>query len=220
VVENPVLSGWTTLLADPLLVSVERLDEIIFAFYERIPESMALDGYLPICSISRTVLRRERSGFHTECRDPEAIRRAKAGECERVKWRHGALQLRRPFRLYWNLPGRAELTLEKESKAIGWKAELWPNLDRVDLLLASPDGKRRLAIDVKEYLSPENLAVRFEGFKEYSADHECFLAVPDYMPEISTGYHRRFDAVRASYSKMPIALRTISELLNELEPTP
>jgi hypothetical protein len=219
IIEHPILSGWTTLLTDPLLVSIERLDEIIFAFYERVPESLAIDGFLPVCSVSGTILRRERTGFHTESRDPDAIRKAKASDYTKVKWRPGALQLRRPFRIYWNLPGRAELALEREVQAVGWKVDLWPNLDRVDLVVTSGDGKRQVAIDVKEYLSPENLAVRFQGFKEYAANHECYLVVPDHIPEISNGYHRRFASVRASYSKTPVKLRTVSELLNELKKT-
>ena len=89
----------------------------------------------------------------------------------------------------------------------------------VDLVVTSRDEKRRVAIDVKEYLSPENLAVRFEGFKEYATDHECFLVVPDHIPETSSGYHRRFESVRASYSKTPVKLRTVSELLRELQAT-
>jgi hypothetical protein len=58
---------------------------------------------------------------------------------------------------------------------------MWPTLDRVDIDATSPDGTRRIAIDVKEYLSPENLAARFRGFKEYTLTHDCYLVVPDYM---------------------------------------
>ena len=218
VIENPVLTSWTTtILTDPVLVSVERLDEIVYAFYQRVPVSMVIKGALPVCSISGTVLRREGAGFHTECRDPDAVRRARSGDCDRLKWRTGIMHLRRAFRLYWCLPGRAELELAKKLEGAGWTVELWPDLDRVDIAATSPDGSRRIAADVKEYLSPENLASRFEGFKEYATDHECFLVVPDYMPEVSRGYEGRFEAVRASRSKAPIALRTISGLLDELE---
>ena len=217
-IENPVLSSWTTtIINDPRLASLERLDEIVYTFYQRVPESMAVEGSLPICPVSGTILRRDGSGFHTECRDPDAIRRARAGEYKKLKWRAGAMQLRRPFRLYWCLPGRSELELAGKLVAAGWAVELWPNLDRVDLTAASPDGQRRIAVDVKEYLSPENLAARFEGFKEYAADHECFLVVPDYMPDVSTGYERRFEAMRASHAKTPVTLRTISDLLEDLE---
>jgi len=178
---------------------------------------MVVAGGLPVCSSSGTILRREGSGFHTECRNPEAVRRARAGDCERLKRRPGMMHLRRPFRLYWCLPGLTELELATRLEGAGWVVNLWPDLDRVDIVATSPDGKRRIAADVKEYLSPENLASRFEGFKEYAADYECFLVVPDYMPELSKGYEGRFQAVRASRSKAQMSLRTVSDLLDELD---
>lgn len=217
IIEHPVLSSWTTtILTDPVLATVERIDEIIEAFYQRAPESLTVNGVLPTCSVSGTVIRKQGMGFHTESRDPEAIRRARAGEYKPVKWRPGTLYLRRAFRLYWCLPGKTELDLADRLTKVGWTCALWPGLDRVDLSATSPDGQRRIAVDVKDHISPENLAARFEGFKEYSADHECFLAVPDYMPELSRGYERRFEAVRAAHAKSPIALRTVSDLLTDL----
>lgn len=123
--------------------------------------------------------------------------------------------MRRPFRLYWCLPGKTELDLAARLESAGWACRLWPDLDRVDLAATAPDG-RRIAADVKDYLSPENLAVRFQGFKEYAADHACYLVVPDYMPEVSRGYARRFEAVRAAHAKAPVELRTLSDLLDDL----
>lgn len=218
IIENPVLSNWTAvMLTDPLLATVDRIDQIIDAFYHRIPEALLVDGSLPICAVSGTILRRESSGFHTECRAPEAIRRAKAGDIRRLKWRVGAMHLRRPFRTYWCLPGKTELELEKALSKAGWTCSLWPDLDRVDLTATSADGNRRIAVDVKDYLSPEHLAARFPGFREFGEAHECFVVVPDYMPDVSRGYRRRFEAVRTSYAKTPVELRTASELVAELE---
>lgn len=218
VIAHPVLSNWTrTLLSDPVLATVERIDEVVQAFYERIPEALATEGHIPLCVATGLPLRRRHSGWHTLSRDPEAIRRARAGEHVKLKWRPGALQLRRAFRLYWCLPGQAELDLADRLIAAGWECELWPGLDRVDLVAVSPDGLRRVAIDVKDHISPENLAARFSGFKEFARDHECVLAVPDYMPEVARGYERRFEAVRAAHGRPSVALRTISSLLAELE---
>jgi|GEM_PF-1819707 len=218
VIENPVLSSWTaTLLTDPVLATIDRIDEIVDAFYQPIPEAMVVDGFLPICTVSGTILRKETSGFHTESRDPDAIRRARSGECKKVKWRPGFKHLRRAFRLYWCLPGKAELELERQLTQADWTCTLWPNLDRVDLSAVSPNHARRIAADVKDYLSPEHLAARFAGFKEYAHDYDCFVVVPDYMPEISRGYERRFEAARASYSKGSVTLRTVSGLLGDLE---
>ncbi|UFW48173.1 MULTISPECIES: hypothetical protein [Bradyrhizobium] len=218
IIENPVLSNWTAVvLTHPRLATVDRIDQIIDAFYHRIPEALVVDGSLPICAVSGTILRRESTGFHTECRAPDAIRRAKAGDIKRLKWRVGAMHLRRPFRTYWCLPGKTEIEIEKALSKAGWTCSLWPDLDRVDLTAVSADGKRRIAVDVKDYLSPEHLAARFPGFREYGADHECFVVVPDYMPEVSRGYRLRFEAVRASYAKTPVELRTTSELVAQLE---
>jgi REase associating with pPIWI_RE/pPIWI_RE three-gene island domain Y len=217
IIENPVLSNWTAvMLTNPLLATVDRIDQVIDAFYHRIPEALLFEGSLPVCAVSGTLLRRESAGFHTECRAPEAVRRAKAGDIKRLKWRVGAMHLRRPFRTYWCLPGKTELELEKALASAGWTCSLWPSLDRVDLTATSPDGKRRIAVDVKDYLSPEHLAARFPGFREYAEDHECFVVVPDYMPEMSRGYRGRFEAVRASYAKTPVEFRTASELVDEL----
>lgn len=216
VIERPVLSSLTSaILTHPVLSTVERIDEIVEAFYQRVPEAMAIEGVLPTCLVSGTILRRQGNGFHTESRDPDAVRLAKAGESGSVRWRPGTMQLRRPFRLYWCLPGKTELDLAGRLETAGWACTLWPNLDRVDLAAVAADG-RRIAVDVKDYLSPENLAVRFQGFKEYASDHTCFLVVPDYLPEVSRGYVRRFEAVRAAYAKGRIELRTVGALLSEL----
>jgi hypothetical protein len=217
VVAHPVLSSWTaTILTEPVLASAERIDEVVEAFYEPVPEAMTFGGQLPTCVVSGVPLRKHQAGWHTLSRDPDAIRRARAGEFTPVKWRPGTLQLRRAFRLYWCLPGEAELELAARLIAGGWTCELWPGLDRVDLVAISPDGSRRIAADVKDHISPENLAARFAGFKEYAADHECFLVVPDYMPVIARGYERRFETVRTAHGKPPVAVRTLSAFLHEL----
>ncbi len=195
---------------------MERLDEIVDAFYQPVPEAMAANGLLPTCTVTGTVLRREGTGFHTESRDPEAVRHARAGVRRDVRWRPGTMQLRRPFRHFWCLPGKTELAFADRLAAAGWTCTLWPDLDRVDLVALSPDGKRRIAVDVKDYLSPGNLAKQFGGFKEYASGHDCYLVVPDYMPEVSRGYVRRFEAIRAAHARAKVALRTTSELLAEL----
>lgn len=218
VIENRILTNWsTTILMDPLLASIERIDEIVEAFYDRVPEALAVNGFLPICTVSGTILRREKTAFHTECRDPEAIRRAREGRHETLKYRNGMLYLRRAFRNFWCLPGLAELELARRLVALGWSTTLWPKLDRVDLVATSLDGNRRIAVDVKDYFSPSRLAVQFAGFKEYQADHECFLVVPDHVLQVEPRFEDRFEAFRASMGKVKVELRTVSDLIDELE---
>lgn len=217
VITNPLLINWSaTVLTDPWLAGVERIDEIIEAFYDRAPESLALHGELPICTVSGTVLRRDGRAFHTECRDPEAVRRARAGEHDRVRFRPGMLYLKRAFRTFWLLPGLTELDLATKLSERGWKTTLWPQLDRVDLVAVSADGARRVAIDVKDYLSPARLSSRFAGFKAYEADHACYLAIPDYLADADPRFAARFEALRASSGKAPVELRTASDLVEEL----
>ena len=218
VIENPVLANWSgTILMDVLLASTEGIDEIVEAFYDRVPETLAVDGCVPICTISGTILRRGGRGYHTECRDPEAIRRARAGRHETIKFRSGMLYLKRAFRRFWCLPGLAELELERRLKGLGWSTLLWPGLDRVDLSATSPDESRQIAVDVKDYLSVSRLAVEFAGFKEYERSHECFLVVPDHVLQGDERFEERFEAIRAANAKAGVELRTVSSLIDELE---
>lgn len=218
IIANPVLSSWTeTLSTAPLLTTVESIGDIIAAFYQRAPEALAIDGALPLCRVSRTILRRQRNGFHTEHRDPKAIRLARKGDYDIIKWKPGTLQLRRAFRHYWALPGLTELELTDRLKDAGWDCQLWPKFDQVDLIAVSPDGERRIAVDVKDYLSPARLATNFTGFKSFSATHECFLVVPDYRSASASEYERRFHAIREARGATPATLTTASQLLRMLE---
>jgi hypothetical protein len=217
VVEQPILTGWAgVLMLDPWLGSVERLDEIVEAFYEPLPEALAVGGEVPLCTVSGLVMRRDRRGYHTECRAPEAIRRARAGEARTVRYRPGMLYLRRPFRTFWALPGLYELELARRMEAAGWTCALWPELDQVDLVATTPDGGRQVAIDVKDYWSAAHLAQRFSGFKAYQATHECYLAVPDHVLEDDPAYPQRFEAVRGAAGRVGVVLRTVTELVTEL----
>src|SRR5262249_24911247 len=130
----------------------------------------------------------------------------------------GTRQLTRPFRTFWCLPGITELELERGLTKKHWGCQLWPALDRVELVAVSPDGKRRIAADIKDYLSPAGLARRFEGFKEFTDGHQCFLVIPDYLPKISPGYERRFKALRTLSRRPKVELMTLSGLLRELKP--
>ncbi len=218
VIEKPVLPNWSgTILMDLTLASTEGIDEIVETFYDRVPETLAVKGLLRICTVSGTILRPDKKAFHTECRDPEAIRRARAGKHETLRYRSGMLYLKRAFRRFWCLPGLAELELERRLGTLGWATTLWPNLDRVDLLATSPEGDRRIAVDVKDYLSPSRLAVQFDGFKEFERSHECFLVVPDYVLQVDEHFEERFEAIRRTKAKAAVELRTVSDLIDELE---
>ena len=57
----------------------------------------------------------------------------------------------------WVYPGIAEMDLYQRLKDHDWECELWPDLDSVDLVARSRDGKRRLAVDVKGRCLPISL---------------------------------------------------------------
>ncbi len=217
VILRPVLSNWTAdVYADSVLATLDSVDALVEVFYQPIPEALARAGQLHLCTVSGTVLRSNGTGYGTECREPAAVQAARRGEFREIPFRPGMLQLRRSFRMFWCLPGRTELELERRMVRAGWTCRMWPELDRVDLTATSPDGRRRIAVDVKDYLSPVRLAARFAGFKEYARDHQCFLVVPDYVLDASPLYSHRFEALRASNAQSPVSVRTLSEIVSEL----
>ena len=83
----------------------------------------------------------------------------------------------------------------------GWAVDPWPQLDTADLEATSPDGRRKIAVDVKDYGSPALLASRFEGFNGYERTHECVLVVPDAQVEADRTYGSVFASLRTSLGK-------------------
>lgn len=53
------------------------------------------------------------------------------------------------------VPGASELRIKRHLEGIGAKVELWPKLDRYDLLVRA--GEAEFRVDVKEYRSPHRL---------------------------------------------------------------
>ncbi|WP_422369430.1 hypothetical protein [Pelagibius sp.] len=218
IITHPVIDNAISALATaPILTSVEGINEILYAFYQRVPEALCVGSSLPVCKVSGTILRRGRVGFHTEYRDPTAIDLAKLGKYDAHPWRATTMQLRRPFRRYWCLPGLTETALAETLSDANWACDLWPDFDTVDLTATSPNSTQQVAIDVKDYLSPNVLAARFGGFKQYITNYECYLVVPDYLPNAVSDYERRFRAARAALGNAQVALRTLSGLLSDLE---
>lgn len=217
IITHPVIGNAISALATvPILTSVERINEIIDAFYQRVPEALCVGSSLPVCRISGTILRRKRAGFYTEYCDPAAIESAKLGHYDARPWRTTTMQLRRPFRRYWCLPGLTEVALAETLSDAGWSCDLWPDFDMVDLAARSPDSTLHVAVDVKDYLSPNVLAARFGGFKQYGRSHECYLVVPDYLPGVVSDYERRFRTARSALGDVQVTLQTLSGLLSVL----
>lgn len=222
VVERPVLSSISE--AATMVPGLTDLDDwtgFVHRFYDVVPESLAYGNEVRICTVSRTLLRRARRGYHTESRDPAAIRAAAAGEHTTKPYRpRQTLHLKRAFRTFWCHPGVAELELAEGLGERGWSVTLWPRRDRIDIEAVSPDGSRRLAVDVKDHLSPVGLAKRFGGFKEYETTHSCYLVVPDYVVAADRRFGERFENLRRSHGKPALSLCTVSAMLRHPECTP
>lgn len=218
VVERPVLSTISeAATAVPGLTDLDDWTGFVHRFYDVVPESLAFGDQVRVCTVSGTLLRKVRKGYHTESRDPAAIRAAAEGRHGTKAFRpRQTLHLKRAFRAFWCHPGVAELGLARGLEALDWSVTLWPRRDRVDVEAVSPGG-RRLAVDVKDHLSPVGLARRFEGFKEYEATHECFVVVPDYVVAADRRFAERFENLRKSHGKPAVALRTVSALLRDAE---
>jgi hypothetical protein len=221
VVERPLLSTISEAAATvPGLTDLDDWTGFVHRFYSVVPESMAFGDQVRTCTISGTLLRRARKGYHTESRDPAAIRAATDGLYGARAFRpRQTLHLKRAFRVSWCHPGVAELALAKGLETIGWQVSLWPRRDRIDVEAVSPGG-HRIAVDVKDHLSPFRLARRFEGFKEYETTHECFVAIPDYVVAADPRFAERFENLRRSHGKPAVALRSISSLLRHAEDIP
>jgi len=220
VVEHPVNEGLRHVLVSMLeLGNVVGVEQAFQTFYEPLPAAYAgEDGMVPICKVSGTVLRRGQRGvaYETESREPEAVRLARAGECDRRPWAQNLRMLKRPFRSFWCLPGKSEVALMDRLGMLGWSVEAWPDLDRVDLVATSADGARRVAADVKDFASPTLLAARFDGFKGYELTHECYLVVPDARLAVDRTYASVFANLRTSFGRKTVALRSVSRLAAEL----
>src|SRR6266851_1605377 len=153
VIEKPVIQSVARILNDyPVLMDRDARD-LLGHFYQPVPESMAALGSLRICKMSGTLLRpMDRGGkrHETDCRDPAALNQALSGNYDTIEFSNEVRQLARPFRIFWCLPGRAELEVERKLRKAGWSCVLWPELDRVGIVAQSPDRQRKIAIDVKD----------------------------------------------------------------------
>ena len=217
-IAHPVIDTPLSLLLAAGLADDPHAAQLVEAFYTPVPEALAIKGELPLCTVSGTILRRRGVGtaeFSTECRNPEAVRRARTGQCARRPYAPRMKQLRRAFRRYWCLPGLTEIALAEGLDHLGWQTTLWPQLDRIDLVAVSPSG-HRLASEVKDYLAPAHLARRFQGFKEYADDYDCYLVIPDYLPQLVPRYEEQFKLMRAAHGKSRVRVMSVPHLLKHL----
>lgn len=217
VIESPVAEGYAALLTGHGLARhVSVLHELINKFYDCVPPMQSTDGGILLCPTTGTRLHRVHGGLTTESRDPKIRRTLSREGANTITWTPQTIELRRPVRMSWCLPGIYEVQIERKAKELGYQVQMWPKLDTVDLVVSHTKKNLRFAIDVKDYLSPRTLALRFAGFSGFKRHHRL-LVIPDYLAEQSGNYKNIFSAARKSAGLEDVAILTISGLLNELE---
>lgn len=218
VIENPVLESHSALLSryDELRSNVLATNRLINVFYEYVPAIHAHDGLLALCPVTRTRLKRCSERWISEFRDPIAANQIGQQGPHYIQHTPNTLELRRPVRIFWALPGWHELQLHNALIERGCKSVLWPDLDAVDLLVSVPGSDVRYAVDVKDHISPASLGRTINHFKRYRR-HSRVVVVPDYLLERLPEYRRLFEQARRSALKEPLQLLMSSEFLRLVE---
>ncbi len=162
-IRNPVLTAADFLEAQEMLSCAETLKDPLQAAYEAAPLEYVYQGHFLCCPQCGNLMLPLVPGQFPVCEEercrkiPYSSRHAKHPHAlparQQVYW------LRRDLRRFVMMPGRAELRLEEKLLAMGVQVEMWPEFDRVDLLLHLPLPKTFcIAVDVKDWASPFLLA--------------------------------------------------------------
>jgi hypothetical protein len=219
-VESPLLTNISTeILTHPRLCAIAGNKELLNLFYEPLPDYYVYDRKVHLCKVTNIPMRIAHSvdglRFQTESRDPDAIRLARSGQSYAIPHHKDMRLLNRAFRLYWTLPGQAELELFNSLIAAGWTCELWPKLDVVDIQAVAPGQRFRLIIDVKDYLSPTALAASFNGFGESFKRFQKIIVIPDYLKHYHSNYEQLFSRSRETLGKRKIDIMTVSAFVKK-----
>jgi len=216
-IETPVIESFGDVIRGQRIF-LRRLDavaELDQQFLERIPRPTGASGTLNVCPVTGTRVTFFDNEWISESRDPDIQIELKAVKPREIQWTPDTRQVKRIFRQFWVLPGYYELQLFHRAIHAGWAAELWPKFDTVDLVLRKDE--LAFALDVKDQINSFLLAKRFEGFRGYERDYNCFVVIPDYLTQIDTRYRARFSAVRRTHGRSTVEIKTISEVVQMIE---
>ncbi|MDI3420609.1 pPIWI_RE_Y domain-containing protein [Streptomyces luteolus] len=152
-VERPVLTAWdwtdvsTDLFLDPVRHVIEEI-------YAPVPPHFRRGGTYLCCHRCLVLLHPVGSTAwwceRDQCRSQGGAPHGRDLDAVAV----GDLrQLRAPLRQFVTGPGRAEVALEGELRALGLHVEMWPGFDAYDLRVTFPDG-HVWAVDMKDWAQP------------------------------------------------------------------
>lgn len=216
VIENPVAESHAIFLAkyEGLRSHTILTKKLVDFFYEHIPEIHSLNGKLALCPLTGTRLRKHGDRWATEMRDPAVAEHLRNHGPRWIDHTAATIELKRPVRVFWALPGWHELQLHKAVLARGCDSLLWPEFDSVDLLVTHPSGKK-YAVDVKDHISPISLS-RASGQDNPRRRRKRVIVIPDYLENRLPQYKTLFRRARRSRLKEPEPIMTVAEFLGEL----
>ncbi|MFF2656293.1 hypothetical protein ACFVUH_02895 [Kitasatospora sp. NPDC058032] len=210
-VREPVLtaSGMFAVLGNMVLEPVHDLLRIV---YRPVPDAYLRGGAYRACGRCLTLLvpvgRDEWWCERDRCRGlgaPPPGQVFDAGDAGAV------LQLERSLRQFVTGPGRAEVELEEELRALGLDIVMWPGYDAYDLLITFPDGWR-WAVDVKDRAHPYFLGREARPVRPDPPYDEVFWVVPRHRVEARPGYLAAFKRGRPA-SAAELELLTDTDLV-------
>lgn len=215
-IDSPIIESFSQIVRSQriFLRNIDTITELDQEFLERVPRP-SRGGTIHLCPLTGTRATYFENEWVSESRDPDVQAELKANGPRQFQWTPDTRQVKRTFRQFWVLPGYYEMDLYRRATAAGWEAELWPSYDTVDLVLRKAGVA--FALDVKDQINSVQLAKLFEGFRGYERDHRCVVVVPDYLTRIDTRYRTRFNAVRRSQGRLPVDIKTCSEVIEMID---
>ncbi len=127
-------------------------------------------------------------------------------DCQWVPYRPSSLRTTPGIQKSIVAPERSLLTLKQQLEEMGAKTVLWCGVDNYDLWVQLLNGCR-LAIDLKDYSNPADLALALEPFKNYPEWDQAYYIIPDYRH--TPRYMQRFQAVWKQRQSQNAALKRI-----------
>jgi hypothetical protein len=164
--------------------------ETVRRCYEPVPAAYLRDGAYRLCGRCGCLLvPLTRGGYRCELDRCRNDGRSSPGTT--LPAHAGAVQLRRPLRVFITSPGIAETELGATLRAYGLDPELWPQFDAYDLRISFPDDTV-WAVDVKDWANPALLAARTRPLRPEPRYDKAFVVIPEYRFAVREDYARVF----------------------------
>jgi hypothetical protein len=205
VVRHPVCDGDELKMALVRDIPAKIWVVIQQEFYEAVPSGWSLEGLIPLCDHCGNAMVSGKAAL--VCRT-SACSNTNPSRTSRCLQASTALRVSRGIRQYWVEPGVDELRLFDALVARGVPALLYPLRDRVDIAVGE------IGIDLKTYVSPETLGLKFKrdiGGLAYYARR--WLVIPDWQAAFQPSY---MDRLATTMNRHDVRCLTLGEALSEL----